>query len=165
MTITNGKPNQAGNNKRRTGSTVRGKCLCGSIEFEVADSPRNLYQCHCSLCRKQSGSAANAAFIVSGDNLSWKTGEELISSYVKPTGFRSNFCSRCGSPVPNFIGKTAFVWVPAGLLEDPVSLKIALHLFVGSRASWEPKPTTGIQYEEMPAIAEVMAQLHSDTGN
>jgi hypothetical protein len=165
MKPTSRKLNQAANNSRSTGSTVRGRCLCGSVEFEVVDSPQNLYQCHCSLCHKQSGSAANAAFIVPGEKLFWKAGEGLISSYVKPTGFRSNFCSRCGSPVPNFIGKTAFVWVPAGLLEDPVSLKIALHLFVGSRASWEPKPTTGVQYEELPAIAEVLAHLHSDTGN
>src|SRR6185436_17723414 len=165
MKLTSVKLNQASSGRRSTGSTVRGKCLCGSVEFAVVNSPRNLYQCHCSLCRKQSGSAANAAFIVPGEKLSWKTGEELISSYVKPTGFRSNFCSRCGSPVPKFIGKTAFVWVPAGLLEDAVSLKIALHLFVGSRASWEPKPTTGVQYEEMPAIAEVMAHLHADANN
>ena len=162
MKPTSGKRDQASRSRRSTGATVRGRCLCGSVEFEVADSPQNLYQCHCSLCRKQSGAAANAAFIVPGENLSWKTGEELVSSYVKPTGFRSNFCSRCGSPVPNFIGKTSFVWVPAGLLEDPVSLRIALHLFVGSRASWEPKPTTGVQYEGMPAIAEVLSHLHSD---
>lgn len=143
---------------------MRGKCLCGGVEFEVQDSPRNLYQCHCSLCRKQSGSAANAAFVVHGEKLVWKAGRALISSYVKPTGFRLNFCSRCGSPVPNFIGSTSYVWVPAGLLEDPGSLEIVLHLFVGSRASWEPKPTTGVLYEEMPAFAEVLAHLHSKMG-
>ncbi len=143
---------------------MRGKCLCGDIEFEVQAPPQRLYQCHCSLCRKQSGAAGNAAFVVKDEQLRWLSGEALIHSYVKPTGFRSDFCSRCGSPVPNRIQSTSYVWVPAGLLEDPGTLEIAVHLFVGSKASWEPIPTTGVIYEAMPAFAEVFAYLHPNAG-
>ncbi len=143
---------------------MRGKCLCGEIEFEVQAPPQKLYQCHCSLCRKQSGAAANAAFIVKEEQVRWLTGEELIHSYVKPTGFRSNFCCRCGSPVPNRIQSTSYAWVPAGLLEDPGVLEIAVHFFVGSKASWEPAPTYGVIHEAMPPFAEVLACLHSNSG-
>ncbi len=143
---------------------MKGKCLCGEVEFEVQAPPRKLYRCHCSLCRKQSGAAGNAAFVVRGEQLRWLSGETLIHSYVKPTGFRSDFCSRCGSPVPNRIRSTAYVWVPAGLLDDAGGLEIAMHLFVGSKASWEPMPATGVIHESMPAFAEVVACLHSRTG-
>ncbi len=143
---------------------MRGTCLCGSIEFEVQGPPQRLYQCHCSLCRKQSGAAANAAFVVKGKQLRWLSGEALISSYVKPTGFRSDFCSHCGSPVPNRIQSTSYVWVPAGLLEESGTFDIAMHLFVGSKASWEPTPTTGLIHESMPSFAEILASLHSNEG-
>jgi len=138
---------------------MQGKCLCGGVQFEVRDPPRKLYQCHCSLCRKQSGAASNAAFIVRSEQLTWLTGQELVSSHVKPTGFRSDFCRICGSPVPNPLRSTSFVWVPVGLFDEPTALSIAMHLFVGSKASWEPTPTTGTLHEEMPAFAELMKGL------
>lgn len=141
---------------------MKGSCLCGDVEFEVQAPPRRLYQCHCSLCRKQSGAAGNAAFVVQGAQLQWRSGEGRIRSYVKPTGFRSDFCGRCGSPVPNRIRDTSFFWVPAGLLEDTGTLEVAMHLFVGSKASWEPTPTIGVLHESRPAFAEVLACLHSN---
>jgi hypothetical protein len=139
---------------------MNGKCLCGSIQFEVRNPPRGLYQCHCSLCRKQSGAASNAAFIVRSENLAWITGQELISSYIKPTGFRSDFCSQCGSPVPNPVRSTDYVWVPVGLLEDSSALEIAMHLFVGSKASWEPTPVLGTLNQETPGLARILKGLH-----
>ena len=138
---------------------MRGKCLCGGVEFEVRDPPQRLYQCHCSLCRKQSGAASNAAFIVRSEQLVWLAGQELVSSYVKPTGFRSDFCSKCGSPVPNPLRSTSYVWVPAGLLEEPVALSVAMHLFIGSKASWEARPVSGALHEEVPAFSEVLKGL------
>lgn len=143
---------------------MKGQCLCGAVEFEVHDAPDKIYQCHCSLCRKQSGTASNAAYIVREDQLHWCARNVPVSSYIKPTGFRSDFCSRCGSPVPNPIGNTSYVWVPVGLLESPGNLEIVVHLFVGSKASWEPMPSTGVLHDSMPSLEEVLAQLHSRAG-
>ncbi len=140
---------------------MRGRCLCASVEFEIRDPPRKLYQCHCSLCRKQSGAASHAAFIVRSEYLVWHAGQDLVSSYVKPSGFRSDFCSRCGSPVPNPLRSTSYVWVPAGLLEDSAPLEVATHLFVGSKAPWEPTPALGTLHEEMPGFAELLKVLRS----
>lgn len=36
--------------------SLRGSCLCGAVEFEVAgELERQPEACHCSMCRKQSG--------------------------------------------------------------------------------------------------------------
>lgn len=56
---------------------MRGKCLCGSIRFELSGVIPNLYQCHCSLCRKVTGSSANAALKVDLAQLNWSRGEDL----------------------------------------------------------------------------------------
>jgi len=141
---------------------MRGKCLCGSVEFEVAGNCPRLYQCHCSLCRKQGGSSSNTATIVGAENFRWLSGQELISSWVKDTGFRSDFCSKCGSPVPNPLRSTPYYWVPIGLLDVERSLQIVAHVFVGSKASWEVNSQQGLRYETIPKLSEFIALLHAD---
>ncbi|MBI3546408.1 MAG: GFA family protein [Gammaproteobacteria bacterium] len=142
---------------------MRGKCLCEKIEFEITGTVPKLYQCHCSLCRKQGGSASNTSFIIEAKNLRWVCGQEYISSYVKDTGFRSDFCAKCGSPVPNPLRNMPYVWVPAGLLDDADQLKIVAHLHVGSRASWDTISAQGTRYDTMPKFAELIELLHSKT--
>ena len=79
---------------------MKGECLCGSVSFEIEGDLPNLYQCHCSLCRKATGSSANAATLVNEEHFRWLSGQSEIRSFQKPTGYRSDFCSVCGSPVP-----------------------------------------------------------------
>ena len=45
-----------------------GKCLCGEVQFEILGDLPNLYQCHCSLCRKVSGSSSNSAMLIEAKN-------------------------------------------------------------------------------------------------
>lgn len=141
---------------------MRGKCLCGLVEFEVVGTFPRLYQCHCSLCRKQGGSSSNTATIVGAENFRWLSGQEHISSWVKDTGFRSDFCSKCGSPVPNPLRSTPFYWVPVGLLDNEQQLEIAAHLFVGSKALWDVIASQGTHYETAPELSEFISLLHSD---
>jgi len=116
---------------------MKGECLCGEVKFEIEGNLPSLYQCHCSLCRKATGSSANAATFVSQECFRWLTGQEAISSFQKPTGYRSDFCSTCGSPVPNQLRGMDLIWVPAGLLEESFDAAVNVHLHLGSAASWE----------------------------
>jgi len=125
----------------------------------VGAMPR-LYQCHCSLCRKQSGAASNTATIVRAEHFRWLAGREQISSWVKDTGFRSDFCARCGSPAPNPLRGTPYYWVPIGLVDDEQELEVAVHLFVGSKASWEVIAAPGAKFETAPELSEIISLLH-----
>ncbi len=129
---------------------MQGKCLCGAVEFELSGIMPDLYQCHCSLCRKVTGSAANAAFRIGADQFRWLRGEQRISKYVTDSGFKSHFCSSCGSPLPNLTGNGSAYWIPVGLLEDSAELKLVAHLFVGSRASWDIVAEGAEHFDEMP---------------
>lgn len=135
---------------------MRGKCLCERIAFEIVGGVPTLYQCHCSLCRKQGGAASNTAAIIANDQFRWLSGEEHISSWTSATGFRSDFCSHCGSPVPNPLGDKPYYWVPAGLLDGEHALKVVAHLYVGSKASWDVVASPGSQYETMPELSELL---------
>ena len=116
---------------------MKGRCLCGQVEFEVFGKLPNLYQCHCSLCKKATGTSACASLITDINNVRWIKGQDGISSYTKDNGFRSDFCSVCGSPVPNKMNIGEYMWVPAGLLDGAIDSKIAAHIFTRSKASWE----------------------------
>jgi hypothetical protein len=138
---------------------MRGSCLCGSVKFEISGDLPGIYQCHCSLCRKEGGSAANASVVIDAANVSWIAGRELISSYVRPTGFRTDFCSRCGSPVPHPLRTTAYYWVPVGLFDDEADLKVVAHVFTDSKASWDMISPHGRRFEAAPELAEFMALM------
>lgn len=140
---------------------IYGSCLCEQIKFSTLNSPQRFYQCHCSLCRKQTGTQANAAFIVNQPDFNWLTGMEYISTYKKPSGFTSCFCSNCGSPVPNQIGSSHFIWIPIGLLDNPPeNLAPALHLHMKSKAVWDSVNDSIPQFETMPTLDEIANYLH-----
>ncbi|GAA0684576.1 GFA family protein [Marinobacterium maritimum] len=143
---------------------MEGQCLCGQVKFELTGNRFNLYQCHCSLCRKQGGAGANAATLVPDDHFQWRAGEELIRTYTRDTGFRSDFCSCCGSPVPNPLRGTGLYWVPAGLLDGELDGEIVAHLHTDSKANWEVLPAGGAHFGHMPDLARVMALLHGEQG-
>jgi hypothetical protein len=141
--------------------TMQGRCLCGAVAFEVSGKLPKLYQCHCSLCRKQSGSNSTASLIIKADNFRWSIGQDHISSHVKESGFRSDFCSRCGSPVPNLLRGTKYYWVPTGLLDGDLPLQVGAHLCVASKASWDTIPANAVTFAHLPAdLVAFVAQLY-----
>jgi hypothetical protein len=143
---------------------MEGSCLCGGVRFAVDPPYPMLYQCHCSLCRKQGGSVSNTGMIVRADRFRWLAGEGLITKWQRSTGFRSHFCARCGAPVPNPLRDTGFVWVASGLLDGDGPLTIGPQLYVGSKAPWAQLPPGGERFEEAPPMAELTALLHGGAG-
>jgi hypothetical protein len=138
---------------------MKGECLCGEVKFEIDGEIRNLYQCHCSLCRQATGAAANAATFVPGYSFRWVSGEHEIRTFQKPTGFRSDFCSICGSPVPNKLKGTDMIWVPAGLLTDLIAPRVSVHLHVTSAAPWEQESTECVRLDAGPGSLESLNKL------
>ena len=141
---------------------MRGECLCSQVKFEILGRIPKFYQCHCSLCRKQGGSSSNTATIVAAENFRWLSGAEFIRSWVKETGFRSDFCPECGSPVPNPLRNLPYFWVPAGLLETRAQAEICAQLFVASKAAWDTMASPGVKYETMPGLSEFLELLHAN---
>ena len=90
--------------------------------------------------------------------MTWNSGEELVQKYEPESGFKSHFCSRCGSPLPNLTAADSAWWVPVGLLEETEELQVAAHLFVGSRAAWDVIAGSGEHFDKMPE-AEALADL------
>jgi len=46
-----------------------GRCLCGGVRYQVRCRPDALYYCHCSQCRRSSGSSFATNIAVARDGL------------------------------------------------------------------------------------------------
>lgn len=130
---------------------IGGTCLCGSVRFTISGTPGPIGQCHCSKCRKSSGSDGNAVMHVAIENFTWECGEELIEKfYPEKTGnWHSVFCRTCGSPLPLVSDASNLCFIPAGLLDDdPGHRGYVGHIFVGSKAPWVEITDDSPQFEE-----------------
>ncbi len=115
---------------------IRGRCLCGRVEFEVTGEIIELGNCHCSQCRKAYGAAFGTVAVVARENFAYRTGEEFVRAYSQSERVNRYFCSRCGSPLPMLEDWDPLVGIPAGLLGDDPGSRISSHIFVGSKAPW-----------------------------
>ena len=82
---------------------TKGSCLCGAVKFEVGDNTTEIGMCHCSKCRRVSGTASNATLMVGSDGFRWIAGEDTLSKYAMDDGWGRWICSVSCSPRPYFI--------------------------------------------------------------
>jgi hypothetical protein len=120
---------------------IRGSCLCGGVKFEITRAVGPFELCHCSRCRKASGSAFVAGLGVKRADFRLVQGEDLIETFEaplreSPPPYRTHFCRRCGSPVPDSSGDTPWLEVPAGLFDDDPQLRPDKHIFVDVKSPW-----------------------------
>ena len=62
-------------------SGAKGSCLCGEVEFEVTGNMGIFQYCHCSRCRKFTGSAHASNLFVSPDQFNWLKGEQSVVNF------------------------------------------------------------------------------------
>lgn len=120
---------------------IRGSCLCGGVRFEIDQAVGPFELCHCSRCRKVSGSAFIAALGVLRKDFRFLKGTELVKTYDAPIrdcppAYRSSFCGRCGSPVPDPTSDTPFFEIAAGAFDDDPLLRPDKHIMVDCKSPW-----------------------------
>src|SRR5262245_53761714 len=128
---------------------ARGACNCGAVEFEIDADLTGIYVCHCSICRRSTGSNGIAVVVVRNDRFRWSKGEEHIAGWKKPgTEWETWFCRNCGSRVPGKNDPTRR-FVPAGTItEGGEALRVIHHIWVGSKAVWDEIGDEGKQHTE-----------------
>ena len=137
------------NNPEINTETRKGSCLCKTVTFEITGSISGVGQCHCSKCRKASGTASNAMIIIGARRFRWTSGEQHTQRFDSGNHWSVTRCKTCGSPLPaSHDGKR--VWVPAGLMDDPLNAQINGHIFVASTADWDVIHDDAPQFDEYP---------------
>jgi hypothetical protein len=124
-----------------TAGPIRGSCLCGGVRFEIARAAGPFELCHCTRCRKASGSAFVAGLGVRTEDFRLLAGADLIRRYEAPIReapppYRTAFCSRCGSPAPDPPDGAAWFEIAAGTLDDDPRARPDRHIFVDRKSAW-----------------------------
>lgn len=133
----------------------QGECLCGSCRYVIrGEKPEAVYLCHCSRCRKETGSVHAVNVFFSNALLAWKSGKDNICHFrLENSRKQRAFCKTCGSPLPWQDGATALV-LPAGTLDDDKFLEPTAHIFYGSRSSFEEKILNLKCFDSFPNIED-----------
>ena len=131
---------------------IHGSCLCGNVRYEFSNEHRVFQYCHCSRCRKFTGSAHAANIIVDPDKFSWTKGEENVARYEHPEAkhFATSFCKICGSSLPWLTQSKKAVVITAGTLDDDPVIRPQHNVYFASKASWYVNPDSIAKYDELP---------------
>ncbi len=118
---------------------VTGGCLCGAIRFEVTGPFLRASHCHCSRCRKHSGTAVCTQARVRREHFRLLAGEAAIRVYRPAPGAAVKaFCTTCGSSL--FGGswpEGQEVSIRLGAFDGDPGMRPQYHTFVDSRAPWD----------------------------
>ncbi|WOJ98101.1 GFA family protein [Congregibacter brevis] len=128
---------------------ITGACNCCAVRFEINTDVSDIYVCHCSICRRSTGSNGIAVIVVDNTAFRWTAGEDSIATWKKPdVDWQTWFCRHCGSRLPG-ANDAERTFVPAGLLlEGSESLAVKHHIFVDSKADWDEIGDDGCQHPE-----------------
>jgi len=123
---------------------VTGGCLCGKVRYVIDGEVGPAGYCHCTDCRRVTGSAFNISAPVRVADFA-VTGE--LGSHGHPaesgTILTRHFCAACGSPI--YGGSPAhpeIVYVRAGTFDDPAAIRPDRQSWTRSRVDWAEIPAT-----------------------
>lgn len=127
--------------------TLNGRCLCGAVQYTVADNFRYALNCHCSNCRRATGSAFKPFGGIAREQLALTAGADRLMRYGSEAAHDAH-CGACGSLLWSLVQQGAVVHVTYGTLVDAPSLAPQAHIFVGSKAAWHTITDTLPQHAE-----------------
>jgi hypothetical protein len=131
---------------------LTGGCLCGGVRFEISEPLVSAGYCHCTRCRRRTGTAASVQARIAPGSLRVTAGEELLRSYDPPSGYSKVFCSACGAALwSRPPGDSQPAAVRLGAFDDDPGIRPSYRQYVAFAAPWEPIPDDGLpRYPEGP---------------
>jgi hypothetical protein len=129
-----------------------GRCLCGSVRYEVRGPLRDVLLCHCEECRRWSGylGAFSAArpedlVLVADAALRW------VDSPQSDRHARRGFCAECGSSLFWKAADAVRIQIAVGTLDRPTGLHIAGHWYTHQAGDYDNVVNDGLTREVDPA--------------
>jgi len=112
-----------------------GGCLCGAVRYRAAGEPLRTSICHCTQCRRQTGSAVPSFAVFPRGAVTIEKGE--------PAGYRASpralrqFCRDCGSPLFWNEDGGAALDIFLGSFDEPAALPAPVRqIWAAHRVPW-----------------------------
>ncbi|THX68864.1 hypothetical protein D6D05_09250 [Aureobasidium pullulans] len=139
-------------------SPLYGSCFCKKIQLELSGEPHAIALCHCTDCRKISGSVYTLNFIVSTADLKISGSSPAENPKTSDSGkkYVNYFCKDCGSPLyggaVDESGQLQTAVVRAGCFDDLEVLKgkkPSVEIYTEQRMEWILPVEGAAQFEGM----------------
>jgi hypothetical protein len=132
---------------------LTGGCQCGKLRYEISETPRLVYCCHCTTCQKITASAFSISTVVIEEAFHLTAGQPHVVQRTADSGrvYARWVCPDCGSCVtgaPRVAG--VFRTVRAGSLDDTSWLRPTAHIWTRSKQPWITLPEADRQFETQP---------------
>jgi hypothetical protein len=76
---------------------VRGKCLCGAVEFSVGLPTLWMAHCHCTQCQRAHGAGFVTWVGAASERFTCRDPDALLRWFASSSAAERGFCGRCGS--------------------------------------------------------------------
>ena len=106
-----------------------GKCLCGAVTFQAENVITDVHSCHCSMCRRWTGSPMMAVGVGA---VSFQ-GEEHITRYDSSAWAERGFCSRCGTNLFYRLKEADHYIMTTGAFDDATPFKLAGEIYIDEK--------------------------------
>ncbi len=131
---------------------IKGSCLCQAVSYQY-HGPEYVFQyCHCSRCRKFTGSAHAANIIIDPKQFEWLGGEDMLGRFEHPEAkhFATCFCTKCGSSLPWLAKSGRAMVIPAGTLDQDPGIRPTQNIFWQDRADWREEVEPLPKHDQLP---------------
>jgi hypothetical protein len=146
--------------------TLAGRCFCDAVHFVVADEFIYAANCHCSNCRRATGSAFKPFAGIESNKLTVIKGKDSLLIFGNDNANDAH-CRVCGSLLYSVVRAGCFVHVAMGTLIDDPAIRPNKHIFVGSKAHGSLSPTDCLSLRNtrlhLPEFCSLEGQEHSRT--
>jgi hypothetical protein len=118
--------------------------MCGAVRFEVTAPPISAGWCHCTRCRRRTGTPASVSARIDPDSLRILSGEGSLREYLPEEGNAKVFCGECGSGLWARSPDGSLIAVRMGAFDQDPGIRPSYHQFVDYAAPWAPIPDDGL---------------------
>ena len=128
-----------------------GGCFCGKLRYRLQPRPMFVYCCHCTECRRQTGSA----YVINGqielDRVELLAGRPLQVPVPTESGYPHDIyrCQTCLTAVwSNYGRRDWMVFVKIATLDDAAAFVPEAHIYVRSKLAWVALDATIPAFDE-----------------
>lgn len=129
--------------------TLTGRCYCGAVHYAVDGPFAYALNCHCSQCRRRTGSAFKPFAGIAREHVRVTRGESDLVLLGTATNNHTS-CARCGTLLFSVVQDGARIHVSLGTIEGDPGIRPRAHIFVGSKAPWYAITDGLPQFEGFP---------------
>jgi hypothetical protein len=121
---------------------LKGSCRCGAVQYTISADPIFTGICHCTSCRKSTGSAYSTVMGVPTAAVT-VTGSTTQFDDIADSGQarHRNFCPVCGSTITQTADvMQGMTMIGVGTLDDSTAVKPAMQIYCDSALEWAKVP-------------------------